>query len=274
MLQHTREAMLPGGARFDAAVVEVPEPVPPHGHEVVELAIVVAGTGRHIARDGTIPVRRGDAVIVRACEWHGWAEPQSLTVANIYVDQRALRGEFAAVAGDANLRALAWPTLAVAPSGFVRLPPGELHRVEDAAYALQSAPPIAAVGHLLVVLGTITAALPRRDITESHPAAFTAARALEDQLAAAWTLTTLARSVGMSEGHLSRQFRRTFGAPPMTVLSNLRGERAAALLITTDTPIAEVGRAVGWPDPNYFSRRFRALYGVSPRDYRSRLRPR
>ena len=54
----------------------------------------------------------------------------------------------------------------------------------------------------------------------------------------------------------------------MAWLAALRGERAAALLIETDLPIAEVGRLVGWADPNYASRRFRQLYGVAPAAYR------
>lgn len=82
----------------------------------------------------------------------------------------------------------------------------------------------------------------------------------------------LAAAAGMSTGHLSRSFRQAFGAAPMQVLAGLRGERAAAHLIATDEPVAAVGRVVGWADPNYFARRFRALHGVSPREYRARFR--
>ena len=38
----------------------------------------------------------------------------------------------------------------------------------------------------------------------------------------------------------------------------------------TDDAVASIGAAVGWPDPAYFSRRFRAVFGVSPREYRHR----
>ena len=36
--------------------------------------------------------------------------------------------------------------------------------------------------------------------------------------------------------------------------------------------MASVGAAVGWADPSQFSRRFRAVFGVSPREYRRRVR--
>ena len=44
----------------------------------------------------------------------------------------------------------------------------------------------------------------------------------------------------------------------MAWLDQLRGEAAARLLVQTDLPVSEIGRTVGWTDPNYASRRFRA----------------
>jgi AraC-like DNA-binding protein len=35
--------------------------------------------------------------------------------------------------------------------------------------------------------------------------------------------------------------------------------------------VAEIGRAVGWSDPNYAARRFRATHGLSPTEYRRRF---
>ena len=42
------------------------------------------------------------------------------------------------------------------------------------------------------------------------------------------------------------------------------------MLARTDDAVASIGAAVGWPDPAYFSRRFRGVFGVSPREYRNR----
>ena len=50
-----------------------------------------------------------------------------------------------------------------------------------------------------------------------------------------------------------------------------RAEKAAVLLLTTDKAIATIGREVGWHDPNYFARRFRAAFGISARQYRNQL---
>ena len=58
----------------------------------------------------------------------------------------------------------------------------------------------------------------------------------------------------------------------MHYLAQLRAERACVMLARTDDSVASIGAAVGWPDPAYFSRRFRAIFGMSPREYRHRQR--
>lgn len=80
----------------------------------------------------------------------------------------------------------------------------------------------------------------------------------------------LAGEVGHSVSHLHREFRAQLGLTPMAWLAQTRAELAASLLLQTDRPVAWVGRQVGWPDPNYFSRCFRRAYAMSPTAYRRR----
>jgi AraC family transcriptional regulator, L-rhamnose operon transcriptional activator RhaR len=57
----------------------------------------------------------------------------------------------------------------------------------------------------------------------------------------------------------------------MAYLARRRVQMAAALLLHTDRPVTQVGRSVGWPDQNYFARRFKAHFGLSASTYRSRF---
>jgi AraC-like DNA-binding protein len=78
----------------------------------------------------------------------------------------------------------------------------------------------------------------------------------------------LARGVGMSAGHLSRQFRQAYGESPYSYLMTRRIERAMALLRRGDLSVTEVCFAVGCSSLGTFSTRFTELVGVPPSTYR------
>jgi AraC family transcriptional regulator of arabinose operon len=82
------------------------------------------------------------------------------------------------------------------------------------------------------------------------------------------SLSDLARQMGASVSHLSGMFRKKTGYPPMDYFARLKIQHACGLLDTTASQIKEVGAAIGYPDPYYFSRLFRHIMGVSPRAYR------
>ncbi|MBL8129525.1 MAG: helix-turn-helix transcriptional regulator [Chloroflexia bacterium] len=78
----------------------------------------------------------------------------------------------------------------------------------------------------------------------------------------------LARGVGMSAGHLSRQFKLAYGESPYSYLMTRRIERAMALLRTGELSVTEVCFAVGCSSLGTFSTRFTELVGVPPSVYR------
>jgi len=79
---------------------------------------------------------------------------------------------------------------------------------------------------------------------------------------------TLARGIGMSAGHLSRQFKLAFGESPYSYLMTRRIERAMALLRRGDLDVTEVCYAVGCASLGTFSTRFGELVGMPPGAYR------
>ncbi len=80
----------------------------------------------------------------------------------------------------------------------------------------------------------------------------------------------LARLADMSVSQLERQFRRVFQLTPRAFLTKLRIDHAAALLGGRAT-IASIAQACGYADHSAFTRQFRSVVGVTPRDYQ-RLR--
>ena len=78
----------------------------------------------------------------------------------------------------------------------------------------------------------------------------------------------LATDIGMSAGHLSRQFRLAYGESPYAYLMTRRIERAMALLRRGDLGVTEVCFEVGCASLGTFSTRFTELVGMSPSAYR------
>jgi len=78
----------------------------------------------------------------------------------------------------------------------------------------------------------------------------------------------LARGAHMSVGHLSREFRQSFGESPYSYLMTRRIERAMALLRRGDLSVTDVCFAVGCQSLGTFSTRFTELVGMPPSTYR------
>jgi AraC family L-rhamnose operon transcriptional activator RhaR len=57
----------------------------------------------------------------------------------------------------------------------------------------------------------------------------------------------------------------------MSYLAKRRVETAAEMLLHGEDSMSEIAQAVGWPDQNYFARRFKAHFGLSGTAYRERF---
>lgn len=75
----------------------------------------------------------------------------------------------------------------------------------------------------------------------------------------------LAHCVGLSLQYFNLLFKNTLGLTPADYIFESRMQRAKELLLTGNHKIGAVGRLVGIWDGGYFTSRFRAHYGVSPR---------
>ena len=77
-----------------------------------------------------------------------------------------------------------------------------------------------------------------------------------------------ARSLGQEPLRFTRLFQATYGCPPRQWLIRHRIERAAERLVDGNPHIGSVAEQFGYPDLFLFSRQFRRVMGVSPRQWR------
>ena len=81
------------------------------------------------------------------------------------------------------------------------------------------------------------------------------------------TVEGLADFASVSHSSLYRSFKRRFQMSPKRFLLEYRIERACMLLLDSNYSIQEVSNSVGFEDPFYFSRAFKSVKGVSPRQF-------
>jgi AraC family L-rhamnose operon transcriptional activator RhaR len=284
-----RFARLPWNRHLDAAhrIQAIYQPrhdhYPPHDHDFIEVVLVVGGTALHRTPAGDRPIGRGDAFLLRPGAWHGYERCRSLAIYNCCFAVTTLGRELDWTRDDPALHRLLW-TLPLTPSnhGMVALALDNdsveeasflldrlcrLHGRDDVAYRADS------IGILCQILGVLARSLPVDTDTPRGPDRLKpihAARKLIDgNLSHDWTLQELANRTGLAPSSLVRRFHAIAGLPPMAYLTKCRLDAAARLLTDTREPIGVIGNRVGWPDANYFTRRFKKHFGVTPTEYRA-----
>jgi two-component system response regulator YesN len=84
------------------------------------------------------------------------------------------------------------------------------------------------------------------------------------------TLNDVAKRVAMSPNYLSSLYKKECGRGIHDVLSELRIDKAREMLVKTDRNIGEIGEAVGYINPYYFSMSFKKVTQFTPSEYRRR----
>ena len=81
----------------------------------------------------------------------------------------------------------------------------------------------------------------------------------------------LAEMVAMSASRLEHLFKEQMHASIVQMISDLRLHYAVRLLRFTSLSIEKISAETGFQSQFYFSRRFKAQFGLSPRDYRKQF---
>ena len=82
------------------------------------------------------------------------------------------------------------------------------------------------------------------------------------------TVEEIAESSGLNRSYFGKIFKDSVGKSPQEFLISYRMIKAAELLKLTRYSVGEIGNTVGYPNQLHFSRAFKSVYGVSPRNWR------
>jgi hypothetical protein len=78
----------------------------------------------------------------------------------------------------------------------------------------------------------------------------------------------LADMAELSKQRFSALFKEQVGKSPMEYIKDLKLTTAARKLLVSNVSISDIAYSIGYNDPNYFIREFKAAFGYTPRQYR------
>jgi AraC-like DNA-binding protein len=256
-----------------------------HDHVFHEIVYVETGTADHLTAAEPRKLRPGDIIVIQPRVWHAYRNPRRFCIINCLIDNSLIQ-KFGSlldqVDGSFDLfrRRVRRPDQQ--PPVVLHARPADrsifvehLNRMMLERRERRNGWPVAVTANLLEIL-VLTARLSRQQhIDEPVHLADRTAQAVLDTVShleahydQSVSLSALAQRVHLSPGHLSRAFSRRMGMGPVEFVAHLRIEEACRLLRWSDESLKTIAARVGYNEISYFSRRFRAQIGQSPRQYR------
>jgi AraC-like DNA-binding protein len=254
-----------------------------HRHDFHELVVILAGRGRHITDREEYGLEAGDVFLIRGDMAHGYADTERMTLVNILFDPTRLGLPMSLLRDLPGYHTLfrVEPRLRAA-SGFrnrLRLQEEELAEVAGMIVRLQQELTRKMPGYrfqasaqLMTLIAFVSRCYSHPDRHEEKPLLRMGEvlSYIEQNYREPITIRQLTKIAHMSESTLMRQFRRVMSRSPIDHVIRVRILKAAERLKRGDTRVTEAAFDSGFSDSNYFSRQFRQVLGVSPREYRKR----
>ena len=245
-----------------------------HGHEFHELAVVQSGRGITYTPEAEYSLAEGSIFYIPPGALHGYKSLDHLVLYNIIWGDSLIKKQtfdLDQLPGYSSLfRSSSVTVMHLSPSHFTELLPIiQLLEKESDDLSYGSGSRIVAYAYLLELLVALS-----RIFDETPSSVNRTARLLWDVFShmdehldgpiSTEELTTIA---AMSSSTLNRAFKRATGLSPIEFHIHKRIAKACTLIQQRGLSMAQVGEACGFADPNYFSRQFRKVMGMSPKQY-------
>lgn len=251
-----------------------------HAHSFFEFCYAYAGQGTFRIRDRDLPVEKGDLFIATPAASHEIVSSRSRPLGIYFWACTLLRApDHQPSEADRPIDALL-EALSTTPGNVAR-PEG--HAVERTLELMNDEIAYKAPGYTQAIHGlaaklildsarAFTAGIASEPLASpdrgTRGVVATAARYLRDNYPRPIEVRDVAAQVHLSERHLARLFAREMGKSIVDFLTDLRVEAAGQMLLDENLPIKQVARAVGYPDPHYFTTLFGRRTGMTPGVFR------
>lgn len=252
-----------------------------HWHDELEAVVVEEGAAAFSVDGEVYALGQGEGIFVNAGALHsGWAAGAGVCrLQSIVFHPRLVGGSMDSIFWQGYVR----PLLADAARPGVCLRPAvpwereAVRAIQETWQACFSEPPgyefmvRSALSRLVFLLSGHRAPLqevPSEKAVRNGERIKVMLQYIQENCGGELTTASIAQSAAVSTSECLRCFRDMTGTTPIQYVKQLRIQRAAELLLSTEMKIADIGAQCGFQEMSYFARTFRALKGSTPSEYR------
>lgn len=231
---------------------------------------VISGTGTLIAQDSrgmgqTCQIKSGEGFMLFPHQISTYTASESLPWEYVWLEFDGLRvREAIARAGLSQDK----------PVYHARFHDIKEEMVSEMMYIVEhrESSPFHLIGHLYLFLDCLSRSNAQFFVTRNKLSDFYIKEALsfiELNFQNPISVEDIAAACGLNRSYFGKIFRQNIGRSPQEFLIAYRMTKAAELLKLTALSIADIGNAVGYPNQLHFSRAFKSIYHIAPRQWRA-----
>ncbi len=253
-----------------------------HDHEYSEIALIISGSARHILESENISVEAGDLLVIHPGASHAYDHTENMEIINLVYDRTKISLPI--------LDGYSMPLFRIFFPGHgkqqnsakpvAHLEGRNLQETVQMIRRLEDELKNCRPGNLFYSLALFMEILVRISRMSGYKIPEQrvyfligdAVSYMNRNFAAAVQVEELARIAHMSQRSFHRHFRETVGCSPVDYLMRIRLQHASDLLINSNSTISEIAARCGFYDSNYFCKKFREAFAITPRTFRSEHR--
>ncbi|OQY30880.1 MAG: hypothetical protein B6241_15190 [Spirochaetaceae bacterium 4572_59] len=254
-----------------------------HTHDFSELVLVLNGHGTHFTRKHTFQVGRGDLFVINGDRAHGYKDLKNLVLINILFDMKKLHLPDYDIHTSPGFHTL----FTIEPlmredskfPGRLKLNETQIREIRTIILKLEKEQTLQKEGFcymtaaLFMELITTISRIYSNNSQTGKSNLYTLGETIsfmENNLDRTVYINELLKISHMSESSLLRAFKKITGKSPLDYHLNKRIDRACSFLTNSNKTITMIAYDLGFTDSNYFSRQFKKIKGLTPREFRKR----
>lgn len=251
-----------------------------HDHDYSEMVIITSGGGVHIAGEESVPLHKGDVLILHPGVVHGYDRIADLRLINVMYDRQKLAVPmldcwqlpfFDRVYPGKNLpdaAAVLRPVVTLDDEALTAATElcGEL---ESELKTLRPGNQFGAFTKFMELLLLLARHSTEKKLTRGNRIGIDNAIAyIDEHFTENIPVEKMLKIANMSRRNFFRWFRISTGYTPMEFVIRKRLQLAVRYLNNTDKSIGELAILCGFYDSNFFCKQFRKEFHCSPREFR------